>query len=217
MGKKLYHEVSFHRADISETELQKDFFRAAELKLQGVCIPLSFLSSVKEFLPEGMVLACPIDYPFGYSDIKLRNSAILAAVRYGANAIDLVADISQFNNGKVNVFARDLISNFEICKDNGVTLRIMMDYRHTHRSSFFNACSVIKDVGIDYIFPSTGLFVDDPIDNILMGIDVMKNVGLQIITNGNIYLPEHYKAYKDSAVFGIRFRSIKTVEHAFGV
>ena len=42
------------------------------------------------YLPPGMTIACPVGYPFGTTDPKIKQHEALGAIRSGATAIDLV-------------------------------------------------------------------------------------------------------------------------------
>ena len=94
----MYHELHIYNRNLDNNEARNLIFAAIEHNLHGISIPTPFLPIAQEIVPQGIVVASPIDYPNGMSDSKTREHAVILAIRKGANAIDLVSPSSPINN-----------------------------------------------------------------------------------------------------------------------
>lgn len=193
-------------------EVKKQVFSAINMGVAGISIPYIFLSDITSIIHDGISVSCPIDYPRGMSDIKLRNHATIKAIHSGATSIDLVANTTLYINGKVREFYDDIKSHINICDQNNITLRVMVDYRNLDTGDLLTKVfQGLSYCGVEYGFVSTGYHVDDFMDNLIMSKIVNKHSEINMICNGNIYLPEHYESLSNSDVFGIRFHNINAI------
>ena len=85
----------------------------------------------------------------------------------------------------------------------------MLEYRTYDKNSLIlAACDIIRDIGVDYLFPSTGSMVGDLDDSLIVGFALQKRRGLNIICNANIWRQEDYEKVEKSGVFGVRIKSM---------
>ena len=213
----MYVDLAFLTKTATEEETRKAVFTASECNLNGICILSAYIGQMREFVPD-MILSCPIDYPQGSSDIKVRNHAIISALRKGANAVDLVLNHPLAMNRKMNELIEDISSNLQICKEYGASLRMMMEYRMFEDANlFFDIASLLKEVGVEYVFPATGHRLDNYRDNLICGKVTFEKSGLKVICNGNISSKKQYEEIKKSQVFGVRLTSLPIIKEIFGV
>lgn len=208
----IYTEFACYDTEYT-VEVKDHVFRAIDRGVKGVSVPSIFLSHVKSILSGDITLSCPIDYPDGRDDTKLRNHAVLKAVHKGADAIDLVANLTLFLNGKAKEFADDIKSNIEICKENGASCRVMADYRKIEDGKkYMELWKALVGLGVSFGFVSTGCYVDDCLDNLTLAKRIEEKYGISMICNGNVYLPNHFGLIQQSKAFGVRFHNINAVE-----
>lgn len=198
-------------------DIKQQIFRAIGLGVGGISVPSIFLPHIYELMPEGITISCPIDYPDGRSDSKLRNHAIVKAIHKGANAVDLVANMVLYLNGKAKDFADDIKSSLAICKDHNVSLRVMADYRKAGHEvkKFIELWKTLCSLGITKGFVSTGYHVDNFADNIMLTKRIEDEFGISMICNGNIYLPEQYELITKVQCFGARFHNLNALERCY--
>ena len=210
----MYRELQIYGRDLTKEKVQQEMFAAVEHNFNGISLSPYFIPDIVELIPEGMVVSCPVGYPNGTMDTKIKQHATLAAIRKGANAIDMVLNPHLISANKMQQMCDDIVGNMEVCKDKGATLRIMMEYRVFTPPMLLDVAALIKDCGIEYVFPSTGHMLDSFTDNLLMSMALQK-VGLQTITNGNIYQKKQYESVLQSGVFGARFGSAAVITNLF--
>ena len=209
----MYQELAYYDKQPISSEVQSSLFQALDCGINGFSVPVYFLPQIHDIVPEGITLSCPIDYPNGMADVKVRHHATLSALRKGANAIDLVANTYIVLNDKLQDFENEIKTNLTVCQNHGATLRVMLEYRTFESKLTIALCSILKELGVEYVFPSTGNYVDNYIDNLLMAANIEKKSGLLTITNGNIWTYKHYQAAVKAKIFGVRFHSIAALKN----
>jgi deoxyribose-phosphate aldolase len=212
----MYKEFACYN-ELQAESVVKKVFTAIKLGADGISVPQVFLPYISDFMPQGVTFSCPIDYPMGLSETKVRNHAILKAIHHKVNAIDLVINTAYLINNKVIEFSSDLASAKAICTSNNVTLRVMLDYREIGEGLFTEMCIALETLGIEYAFPSPGNCAEDYEDNILMCYKLQNDHHLNAIATGSIYLPHHLKMVEDSRIFGVRWNRIEQMKSSIGV
>ena len=214
----MYKEISCYDKDTTEHTVTESIFTALKHDFHGVSVPAYYLPLAKDLIPDGFVVASSVDYPGGLSSTGVRCHSSINIIRAGANAVDLVANSNLLVNRKFKKFKEDIEANYKICQDNNCSLRVMFEYRiYDKNSLILAACDIIRSVGVDYIFPSTGSMVDDIEDSIVVGFLLQKKKEQNVIFNANIWRKEDYEKVENSGVFGIRIKSRNAVKNIFGV
>jgi len=124
----MYTEFACYNNPIGP-EVQQEVFKAIELGAKGISLPIIHLSTISPFLPDDVLLSCPIDYPYGHADTELRVHYAVKACHFGAKALDIVASVHMYYNNRP-AFIRDLDSLRVLCDRKAVSGRIMIDYRN---------------------------------------------------------------------------------------
>ena len=208
----MYKEISCYDKDTTEHTVQEAIFTALEYGFGGVSVPSYYLPLANSLIPAGFVVAS------GLSSLNVRCHSTINLIRAGANSIDLVANSNLLINRKFKKFRQDIESNYRICKDNNCSLRVMLEYRSYDKNSLIvAACDIIRDVGVDYVFSSTGSMIDVLDDAIVVGFLLQQKQQLNVICNANIWKPEDYEKVEKSSMFGVRIKNINAVKNIFGV
>jgi len=202
-----YHEINLYAKDKSEKEILQNTFQALEANVDGISTNIVHLPAVKNILPNDKTLSCPIDYPNGLNDTSMRQHSVITAIRKGANVIDLVVNSIFIVDKKEDKLIQDIEAILQICKKNGVTLRVMLDYRLFEPRVFMRTVKLLVERGIEYFYPSTGHFLDSYVDNLLAAQEIQTKYKVMTIVNGNIWHETQYDNIHGSGVFGIRFKS----------
>ena len=210
-----YRDLACYDITLDNETLQKSVFAALEYNLNGISVLPCYLKKIVDIIPEGFILSCAIDYPNGNLHSSTRNHATIKAIHGGANAIDLVISHNNIINKDLNNITNDIESALRICKDNHITLRLMLEYRLNivELETLKTIVNIASELGIEYFFPSTGFRIDNYIDNILAGKYLSKNSIVNIITNGNFWTKEQYIKIIGANLYGVRFHKKQTLEN----
>lgn len=210
----MYKELACYDL-LSEKETENMLFSVVKENFNGISVYTHSIKQIREAyeVKGGLIISTPIDYPNGLSDTKLRNHAVISAARQGANAVDLVVLTYLLFQERWKGIEVDLSSNLKICQDNGILLRVMLEYRTTNPDGLLKVARMLCDLGIEYVYPSTGFRIDNFADNILAGQAIMEKTKLKVISNGNIWMHQHLTAAVNSKLYGYRLHSLSALRN----
>ena len=217
----MYKELACYDSDYTEKEILEAVFLAfgtAEKSLDGISVPEHFLVKAKDFVPSGMVLSCPIDFPKGFSSHQAKIHSIISSVRRGANAVDITLNKNLCAQGDVKQIGKNLSAYSEVCKDKKCLLRVMLEYRIYKSPDFiYDLCDLCIQHGVDYVFISTGHMVDDITDHLITSKIAEEITGVRVIYNADLWTKEQYKKILLSKVSGLRLKKPMSLKNIFGV
>jgi len=193
--------------------VKRNVFEAIEYGAGGISIPSIHFGAIAEYIPDGVALSCPIDFPDGYLKPKQRIGESINAIKMGATALDLVVNYSLFKNGKELEFIKDIEAHSNLCWGHNVTLRAIVDYRNMNIPEFKQIFKILSQNGVDFAFCSNGRFITDCIDDMVMCMYMKEEFGVETIANSNMYLESHFNQAVDSGIFGIRFNNINAMKN----
>lgn len=199
----MYKEVTIKGRDLTEAEALKGLFESIDLGCGGVSTSPYFIPIFYDIIKDGITLAAEISTP----QASVRSHAVLSAIRRGANAINLVIPSVWIVNKRLELVADDVEAQLNVCKQHGAALRVMVDYRSMDIKVMCEGVAVMKDLGVEYVYPSNGAFLDDYTDNLLWALEFQNKYGVSGITNGKVWKPGQLETIEKSGIFGINFQS----------
>lgn len=208
----MYNEVNLYDATLSESELIKRAFSAINMGIHNLFVSPYYLGKLRDILPNHIKLSCPVDYPDGLGDTGMRQHGCLSATNRGADFVDLVVNPIYFLNFEKQRLVDDIKANKQICYERGASLRIVLDYRMFQDGLVFSLASTMANIGIEYIIPATGQFVDDYLDNLIICQSIMnKNPSIKTIFNSPFCKPDIYQKIEKAKIYGVRLKSFELV------
>lgn len=209
----MYIEYACYDYSLSDEELKYNFTQAIKLGVKNISVHYPYLPILKNIVSEMPInISCPIDYPYGLSDMKIRLMGIANAAKNGSATIDLVAPAKFIANRKYDKLRDDIRTCFMLCQENNLILRYMLEYRVFNHETLAKTCQILKNLGIEYVIPATGQMIDDINDNLIACKYLMAKSEIKIITNGNIWTQKHVEAIKTSKIYGARFHYLPSLE-----
>lgn len=182
--------------------------------VNSITVPYYFIKLIKPYLNNGGDFSCFIDYPLGISDNKTRCLGVDQAIKAGFNTIDISMPQNLAANRKYNKIRDDIKAITDISSLNNVNVRYILEYRKFDHFCLKKACEIFENLGIKYVFPSSGYFIDNLADNILASVFLYNNSkDLKIICTGNLWQNKHFETITKSGLFGFRTTSIHTLQN----
>lgn len=182
--------------------------------VNSITVPYYFIKLVKPYLHNGLDFSCLVDYPLGISDSKTRISACQEAVKAGFNSLDVCIPQNLIANRKYDKIREDIKSTLDCVDPQHTNLRYILEYRKFDHTCLKKICEIFETMGIKYVFPSSGYFLDDISDNILACAFLYKNSkDLSIICTGNAWTNKHFENIKKIGLFGLRITSIHALKN----
>ena len=212
---ELYTEYASYDYAINETETENNILCAFKANIKNFSVLPYSLSSIKNlemFKDQNISVGCPIDFPYGLSDLKSRNFMVSQAIKSGANVVDLVIPSKVITNRKYDKFREDIKNNFDTCFEKNVKLRYILEYRIFNHEILAKVCQILMSLGIDTVLPSSGMMIDDINDNIIACNYFLTKTGINVICNGNFFTQNHIKVIKKSNLYGLRIHHLRGVD-----
>lgn len=213
----MFKELAVYDRLTTENEARDALFLVLKKNLSGISVSPPFISPLKDLVTDGLSFASSIDYPNGNSDSQIRSHSIINSIRKGVNTIDLVANSSYMINNQANKYSEDIKNCLSLCREYDVTMRVILEYRLFETDTICKYCDILATLGVEYVIPSSGSIPDDIDDNLIISKLIQDKTGIKVITNGNVWRPQHYQKVEKAGIFGVRLYSISAVNNVFGV
>lgn len=209
----MYLEYACYDYSLSDEELKTNITQAIKLGVKNISVHYLHLPILKNIFSEMPInVSCPIDYPYGMSDSKIRLMSIGNAAKNGATIADVVVPAKFIINRKYDKLREDIKTNLAFCQENNMVIRYILEYRVFNHETLAKTCQILKTLGVDCAIPATGQMIDDINDNLIAAKYLMAKSQINIIANGNIWSKRHIESIKASGVYGARFHYIPALE-----
>jgi deoxyribose-phosphate aldolase len=211
----MYIDFAFIDTEINESQA-KDTIKSIvdNSYVNSITIPMYFTKIIKPYINNGLDFSCLIDYPLGISDTKTRTCAINEAIKLGFNTVDVSMPQNLAANRKYDKIREDIKNIHDISLEHKINTRYILEYRKFDHHCLKKICEIFETMNINYVFPSSGYFLDNISDNILASIFLYKNSkNLKIISTGNIWLDKHFESIINSGLFGFRTSSMIALQN----
>ena len=120
----------------------------------SVCIPPYYVKSAAEYA-EGRVKICTvIGFPLGYNPTEVKVAETAAAVRDGADEIDMVINIGALKSGDTDFVESEIEAVRAACE--GKVLKVIIECCLLTDEEMALMCGIVHTAGADYIKTSTG-------------------------------------------------------------
>lgn len=207
-------EYSYFDVAANEKETKDHFTKISKYNISVVSLDVFNLKIAQNIFSNKTKLATIIDYPCGLLDTNSRIKAVEYAINAGTNIVEMVLPSHFASNRKYDKFRSDVKNIKEICLDNSISLRYILDYRIYSYGLLYRISQILsEEYQIFDILLSTGYGIDDIYDNIIAGALIKKKVPkINPISNGNIWLNKHIEAINKAEIDGIRFQSINSLD-----
>lgn len=208
----MHIEYACYDRTLTEDEVKENIAKAIKLGIKNISTYQYSIPYIKSILNDNIRLTCPADYPYGLSDLKSRNAIVSQIAKSGVHGIDLVIQSKFVSNRKYDKIREDIKTNLEICAENNVDLRYILEYRLFGHETLAKICQILKFFNINEVIPSTGQMIDDIHDNIIAAKYLNTKSEINVIINGNIWNQKQLDNIKNSEINNIRLYHLSNIE-----
>ena len=124
-----YVEYGYYDFASSEQETKECINTAIKYHPSTVSVLPQYVKSIKKNIPDHIRLGTIIDYPFGLSNYADRESAVNAAIKNGANSIEIVCPNYALCNRKYDKFRLEIDYLHSICINHKVDFKYILEYK----------------------------------------------------------------------------------------
>lgn len=120
----------------------------------SVCIPPSYVRRAKEYVGEKLKICTVIGFPNGYNTTAVKCFEASAAVRDGADEIDMVINIGMLKDKRYDDVLEEIRAVKKAC--DGRLLKVIVETCLLTEEEKVKMCKIVSASGADYIKTSTG-------------------------------------------------------------
>jgi deoxyribose-phosphate aldolase len=210
----MFIDFAITEIDINDAKIKDLVLDISKHPINSITVPYYLVKICHSLIPQDRInLSCFIDYPLGISDIKTRKFAIEQACKLEINNVDISMPQNLAANRRYDKIREDVKVATDICKENKVEVRYILEYRMFDHHCLKKICEIFENHGVKYVYPSSGYFIDNLADNILASIFLHQNSkDLNVISTGNLWNEKHFETLVKSGLFGFRTYSIHSLE-----
>jgi deoxyribose-phosphate aldolase len=209
-----YVEYGYYDYASGEQETKDTISIATKLAPSTISVLPQYVKLIKKNIPDHIKLGTVIDYPFGLSNYADRESAVVSAIKNGANAIEIVCPNYALCNRKYDKFRLEIDVLKEICANHNVDLKYVLEYKIYTLNLLYKISEILflKELSTTYI--SSSFFMDSISDNILVAMMLQKkNPNMNLIVTGQAWTDKHIDLIlSNSNIFAYKTTNIYTLE-----
>lgn len=149
------HTLLSPKATWSEIKLICD--DAMAYSTASVCIPPSYVKSVKEYVGDKMKVCTVIGFPNGYNTTAVKCFEAQNAIDSGADEIDMVINIGYLKDKRFDCILDEIKQIKSVCGEK--ILKVIIETCLLTDDEKIKMCEIVTEAGADYIKTSTGFSV----------------------------------------------------------
>lgn len=208
----MYIDFILNKTDENDAEARANLVEALKTDaIDSITVPHHLLKIIKPFtqhISKNIDLSCLIDYPLGVSDLKTREFAASQAIKNGATCLDMSMPQNLASNRKYDKIREDIKNITDLAMDKNIKIRYLLEYRIFDHHCLKKICEIFDNFNIQYIFPSSGYFLDNLADNIIASVFLHQNSkNINVICSGDAWTDKHFDMINKNGLFGLRFSS----------
>ena len=127
---------------------------AIHYQTASVCIPPSYVKSVKDYVGDQMKVCTVIGFPNGYNTTAVKVFETSDAVNNGADEIDMVINLGMVKDKRYDELTEEIRSIKKAC--NGKLLKVIIETCLLTEEEKILLCKAVTEAGADFIKTSTG-------------------------------------------------------------
>lgn len=127
---------------------------AITYQVASVCIPPSYVKSVKDYVQDEMVVCTVIGFPNGYNTTAVKVYEAKDAIKNGADEIDMVINLGFLKDQQYDLVLDEIKQLKAACGEK--ILKVIIETCLLTEEEKIKMCEIVTKVGADFIKTSTG-------------------------------------------------------------
>ena len=145
------------RPEATRAQVEALSDEALEAGFAAVCVNPAWASVAAQRVRGSRVrVATVVGFPFGATSTVAKRAEAEAAIRAGAQEVDMVMNVGAMRSGDPERVEHDIRGVVELCHAAGVTLKVILENAYLTDAEKVAACEIAKRAGADFVKTSTG-------------------------------------------------------------
>lgn len=210
----MYIEYYINSIDQKEIDIKNTIDQVIKYPISGILATYNEAKFIKKNFPH-LNIGCFIDYPIASNDLDRRQDLINDALKFQIDYISITIPFNTIINRKYNKFRDDISKNLELVHKHNIDIRYILEYRKFDHQLLTKICEILLEKGINTIYPSSGLFLDNLEDNIIACAYLHEKTKINTIINGNIWKSNQIDNILKIKPFGVSVCHIENLKLLF--
>jgi deoxyribose-phosphate aldolase len=145
------------RPEATKADIERLCGEARRYKFYSVCINPTWVSLARRLLERsGVKVCCVVGFPLGAQLPETKALEARAAIRQGAEEIDMVINVGALKSGDDRLVLRDIRAVAEACRDGSARCKVILETSLLPQEEKVRACELAVKARADYVKTSTG-------------------------------------------------------------
>jgi deoxyribose-phosphate aldolase len=145
------------RPDATADDIRKVCAEARQYGFASVCVNPYWVPLVAADLARSAVKVCTVvGFPLGANSTAIKVAETEAAIRAGAQEIDMVINIGELRDGDQDVVREDIRAVVNAAHRNGAIVKVILETALLDDPQKIAACGIAKLAGAEFVKTSTG-------------------------------------------------------------
>jgi deoxyribose-phosphate aldolase len=145
------------KPEATAADIRKVCAEARHYGFASVCVNPYWVRLVAEELAGSLVKVCSVvGFPLGVSATQIKVAETAAAIRDGAQEIDMVLNIGELRGGNHDAVRSDIQAVVEIAHACGAIVKVILETALLDDQQKIDASLLAKEAGADFVKTSTG-------------------------------------------------------------
>lgn len=152
-----YIDHTILKANTSVAEIEKLCAEASAFQFAAVCVPPPCIKLAKELLTgSGVKTATVIGFPFGYSNTAAKMAETQAAIKDGADELDVVVNLIEIKRGNWDYLKHEISDLTQYIHLQRKIIKVIVESGILSEEELIKCCEILGPVKIDFMKTSTG-------------------------------------------------------------
>jgi deoxyribose-phosphate aldolase len=176
------------RPDATRVDIERLCFEARQHEFYSVCINPTWVSLARQLLDgSGVKVCCVAGFPLGAQLPETKALEARAAIRQGAEEIDMVINIGALKSGNDALALRDIRSVVEACRDGSAKCKVILETALLTNDEKRRACEIAVKARADFVKTSTGFSTGGAtVEDVALMSRIVRDKGLGVKASGGI-------------------------------
>ena len=134
-------------------EIKKLCEEALQYQMASVCIPSCYVARAHETYPN-LRICTVVGFPLGNANTAAKLAETEAALKDGAQEIDMVINVCHVKNGEYEKVTEEIRALKQVCNDH--ILKVIIETCYLTEEEKIAMCHCVTEAGADFIKTSTG-------------------------------------------------------------
>ena len=140
--------------DATWDEIRETLDDAVSYGTASACIPPCYVGRAKQYVGDRLRICTVIGFPLGYAETSVKVYETRAALRSGADEIDMVINIGALRDGRLDCVRDEISAIKQECGDR--ILKVIIETCLLSDEEKKTVCRIVSEAHADYVKTSTG-------------------------------------------------------------